>query len=139
MPFLVDSITMEVNRQGLTMHLIVHPVMRVQRDAGHRLVGVAPRLDDGEGRLESLIHVEVDRRTDPARLAELHDGLVRILGDVRAAVEDWKPMRQTVIETVAPCASALRRSAPTTWPRTWHSSNGWPTTTSRCSAIATTT
>ena len=29
MPFLVDSITMEVNRQGLTMHLIVHPVMKV--------------------------------------------------------------------------------------------------------------
>src|SRR5262249_16021393 len=25
MPFLVDSVTMEVNRHGLTLHLIVHP------------------------------------------------------------------------------------------------------------------
>src|SRR5690606_20379885 len=37
MPFLVDSITMEINRQGLIVHLVVHPVMRVRRDAGHRL------------------------------------------------------------------------------------------------------
>ena len=31
MPFLVDSITMEVARQGL--YLIIHPVMNVARDA----------------------------------------------------------------------------------------------------------
>ena len=41
MPFLVDSITMEVNRQGLTMHLIVHPVMKIRRDGQHRIVGLA--------------------------------------------------------------------------------------------------
>src|SRR5207249_4476658 len=28
MPFLVDSVTMEVNRQGLTLHLLIHPVLR---------------------------------------------------------------------------------------------------------------
>ena len=101
MSFLVDSVTMEVNRQGLTMHLIVHPVMQVQRDASHKLVAVARGLAAGEGRFESLIHVEVDRRTDAARLAELHDGLLRILADVRAAVEDWQPMRQAVLDAVA--------------------------------------
>jgi glutamate dehydrogenase len=108
MPFLVDSITMEVNRQGLTMHLIVHPVLKVRRDAEHRLVGLARERNEAEGRFESLIHVEVDRRTDPKRLAELHDGLTRILADVRAAVEDWKPMREAVIDT----AAALRKSGP---------------------------
>ena len=108
MPFLVDSITMEVNRQGLTMHLIVHPVMKVRRDAEHRLVGLARKRDEAEGRFESLIHVEVDRRTDPKRLTELHEGLLRILADVRAAVEDWKPMRQAVIDT----ATQLRQNAP---------------------------
>jgi len=108
MPFLVDSIAMEVNRQGLTMHLIVHPVLKVRRDAEHRLVGLARERDEAGGRFESLIHVEVDRRTDPKRLAELHDGLLRILGDVRAAVEDWKAMRQAVIDT----ATQLRQTAP---------------------------
>ncbi len=108
MPFLVDSIAMEVNRQGLTMHLIVHPVMKVRRDAEHRLLGVARQRDEPEGRFESLIHVEVDRRTDAKHIGELHDGLLRILGDVRAAVEDWKAMRQAVIDT----ASELRKNAP---------------------------
>ena len=42
MPFLVDSITMEVNRQGLTLHLISHPVMRIRRDAEHKMTAVAP-------------------------------------------------------------------------------------------------
>ena len=108
MPFLVDSITMEVNRQGLTLHLIAHPVMKLRRDAEHRLLGVARRPDEAEGRFESLIHVEVDRRTDPARLAKLQAGLLRILGDVRAAVADWKPMRQVVIDTIA----QLKEAAP---------------------------
>ena len=108
MPFLVDSITMEVNRQGLTMHLIVHPVMKIRRDAEHRLIGLARKRSESEGRLESLIHVEVDHRTDAKRLAELHEGLLRILGDVRAAVEDWKAMRQAVVDT----AAQLRQHAP---------------------------
>ena len=33
MPFLVDSVTMEVNRHGLTLHLIIHPLVAVNRDA----------------------------------------------------------------------------------------------------------
>ena len=33
MPFLIDSVTMELNRQGVGVHLIVHPVIAVHRDA----------------------------------------------------------------------------------------------------------
>ena len=31
MPFLVDSMTMELNRHGLTVHQVIHPVLRVTR------------------------------------------------------------------------------------------------------------
>ena len=41
MPFLVDSITMEVNRQGLTPHLIIHPIMNIRRNADGCLLGGA--------------------------------------------------------------------------------------------------
>ena len=101
MPFLVDSITMEVNRQGLTLHLIAHPVLKIRRDAQARMTGIAHERGDADGRFESLIHVEVDRRTEAAQLDVLHDGLLRILGDVRAAVEDWKAMRQRLLDIVA--------------------------------------
>ena len=63
MPFLVDSITMEVNRQGLTPHLIIHPIMKIARDAGGYLLGISEDRDDTAGNYESIIHVEVDRRT----------------------------------------------------------------------------
>src|ERR1700693_4178601 len=39
MPFLVDSVTMEVNRHGLTMHLIIHPIVVVERRADGTLAG----------------------------------------------------------------------------------------------------
>src|SRR5262245_55671654 len=37
MPFLVDSVTMEVNRHGLTLHLIIHPIMMARRRADGEL------------------------------------------------------------------------------------------------------
>ena len=38
------------------------------------------------------MHIEVDRLADPAARAELAAGIERVLGDVRAAVTDWKAM-----------------------------------------------
>ena len=41
-PFLFDSISMELNRRGYGIHLIIHPVMHVRRDPEGRLVDVLP-------------------------------------------------------------------------------------------------
>src|SRR6266513_1712947 len=70
MPFLVDSVTMEVNRHGLTMHLIIHPIVAVERRADGTLAGL-PAKDAKGVRRESFIHVEVDRITEPSRLEAL--------------------------------------------------------------------
>jgi glutamate dehydrogenase len=95
MPFLVDSTTMEINRQGLTLHLIVHPIYAVERDSQGQLQSILPRIgapDVPQMRRESWMHIEVDRMVDPQQRADLVAGIERVLGDVRAAVEDWKPM-----------------------------------------------
>src|SRR5450631_619531 len=85
MPFLVDSVTMEVNRHGLTQHLILHPILSVERTADGTLVGLA-----GEGakgaRRESFIHVEVDRIAGADQQLALAADIERVLGDVRSAV-----------------------------------------------------
>src|ERR671911_2182849 len=61
MPFLVDSTRMEINRQGYGIHLMIHPMMNVRRDAEGRLLEVLPPDADGEDIIsESVIHVEVD-------------------------------------------------------------------------------
>src|SRR5213595_2674959 len=60
MPFLVDSTTMEVNRNGLTLHLIIHPLMAVHRSTDGTLRGLAADPASADARRESFIHVEVD-------------------------------------------------------------------------------
>ncbi len=100
MPFLVDSVVMELNRRGYGVHLIVHPVMRVRRDATGTLTEVlAPHAEDTEGSIaESVIHAEVDRQTDPERLEALREHLLHVIDEVRATVEDWQAMRAQAIE-----------------------------------------
>ena len=104
MPFLVDTTTMEINRQGLSLHLIVHPVLVVQRDAKGQLQSLRElRADeaDPQATRESWMHVEVDRLVDPQQRAELAAGLERVLDDVRAAVRDWRPMLERLHEAIA--------------------------------------
>ncbi|MGO4392184.1 NAD-glutamate dehydrogenase [Variovorax sp. M-6] len=97
MPFLVDSVTMEVNRHGLTQHLIIHPLVAVRRDGEGVLQGLAADPAPPDACRESFIHVEVDRVADASRLDALAADLTRVLGDVRLAVTDWKQMQQRVL------------------------------------------
>ena len=61
-----------------------------------------------EGELsESVIHAEVDRQTDPSRLAELKSHLIRVIGEVRATVEDWGEMRRRALEVAAELRAEL--------------------------------
>ena len=100
MPFLVDSTSMEVNRQGLTLHLIFHPIFAVRRDEAGELVELQPRAARPEWPRESFMHLEVDRVADPVARAGLAEGIEHVLGDVRAAVTDWKVMVAKLREVI---------------------------------------
>ncbi len=43
MPFLVDSVTGAINSLGYSIHLVIHPVMQVERDRNHGLKEVLKR------------------------------------------------------------------------------------------------
>ncbi|WP_067830016.1 NAD-glutamate dehydrogenase [Actinomadura kijaniata] len=93
MPFLVDSVTMELNRHQLSIHLIVHPLLGVDRDVAGKLRAFRGKLDSATDTDESWIHIEVDRTSDREKLAALEKDLLRVLNDVRVAVEDEPKMR----------------------------------------------
>src|SRR5262249_42889035 len=99
MPFLVDSVTMEVNRHGLTLHLIIHPILSVERTTDGTLIGVATE-EAPEARRESFIHVEVDHIVEAERREELAGSIARVLTDVRLAVADWKRMKAQLAKVV---------------------------------------
>ncbi|MFI1203752.1 NAD-glutamate dehydrogenase [Streptomyces sp. BHT-5-2] len=107
MPFLVDSVTNELSRQGRGIHVVIHPQLTVRRDVTGKLIEVLDVNGDahgpnGGGRTaerphdavtESWIHVEMDRETDRDDLKQITADLLRVLSDVREAVEDWDKMR----------------------------------------------
>jgi glutamate dehydrogenase len=107
MPFLVDSVGMELSRRGYGIQLSIVPVIDVLRDADGSLAEVFPAGAGMTGALtESLIQFEVDRETELERLEALVDGIRRVLSDVRAAVEDLPMMRIRMHEIRAGLLSA---------------------------------
>ncbi|MCH0566906.1 MULTISPECIES: NAD-glutamate dehydrogenase [unclassified Streptomyces] len=97
MPFLVDSVTNELTRQGRGIHVVIHPQVVVRRDVTGKLIELLASPPAGElphdAHVESWIHVEIDRETDRADLKQITADLLRVLSDVREAVEDWEKMR----------------------------------------------
>jgi glutamate dehydrogenase len=112
MPFLVDSVTMELARHGLDSDHILHPQLLVRRDVGGTLHDVCGTLNGSGGDhdeiAESWTHIEIDRATGDApsthgpatntgaarnSAAELEQDVHRVLHDVRVAVEDYSRMQ----------------------------------------------
>ncbi|MHB8187030.1 MAG: NAD-glutamate dehydrogenase [Dermatophilaceae bacterium] len=97
MPFLVDSVNVELARQERVVHLVIHPQLVVRRDAAGELeeiLGVDEMTDSEFGAgVESWMHVEVDRQGGDTEREALAEGLRRVLSDVRESVEDWPKMQ----------------------------------------------
>ncbi|MFF8290234.1 NAD-glutamate dehydrogenase [Streptomyces sp. NPDC016309] len=119
MPFLVDSVTNELSRQGRGIHVVIHPQVVVRRDIAGKLIEVLPdggtRTDLHDTLTESWIHVEIDRETDRADLKQITADLMRVLSDVRETVEDWEKMRDAALRIAEdlprePIADDLRDS-----------------------------
>src|SRR6056297_2342729 len=109
MPFLVDSVAMELSRHGHSIHLSIHPIFAVERDPAGRLTGMVQRREAAaDAVFESFMHIEIDRQSDPAVLESLEHDLARVLDDVRRAVQDWRAMRGSMEQIVAELEPATR-------------------------------
>jgi len=101
MPFLVDSVTNELTRQGRGIHVVIHPQIVVRRDVTGKLIEVLGAHPGGDlphdAHTESWIHVEIDRETDRGDLKQITADLLRVLSDVRETVEDWDKMRDAAL------------------------------------------
>lgn len=89
MPFLVDSIASTLAEFRLVADTLIHPVVRVERDAKGKLVAIARDADGAPE--ESMVYVEAPR-IDGAHRRQIEQALRTTLADVRAAVEDWPEM-----------------------------------------------
>jgi len=102
MPFLVDSVTAEINRRERKIHLLLHPIIHAVRDPGGKRIEITEtNPGNAASKPESYMHIEIDQETEPAELESIRASIERILDTVRVAVEDWRPMRDALASEVA--------------------------------------
>lgn len=101
MPFLVDSLLMELNRREITVHTIYNTgAFKVVRDKEDKITEIYPMgTDEKSASNEALIFIEIDRISDLEILADLERSFRSILHDVSLCVEDWHSIMAKVDET----------------------------------------
>lgn len=98
MPFLVDSVRIEVNRRNIDIHAIKSTVMTVARDANGELlnlVGKGQKHRNTKTRhyhQEALVYLEINLHTDESEMLDLASSLRSVLRDVEVVVEDYQPL-----------------------------------------------
>ena len=95
-PFIVDSLLMELNRQGVSIHFIAHSGgVFVRRDQGGVLADFSTEfLSDAVK--EANVYIEIDHQHEEASLMSLQDALFSILSDVIMVVDDFQPMKKAL-------------------------------------------
>ncbi len=106
-PFLVDSVTLEVLRQGWSIREVFHPQFYVRRSPDGTMGTVLTAAEaggDGSAIRESWMHLEIlppERPAKPEELVpELERGLLEVLHLVEESVEDWQKMITRAEETI---------------------------------------
>jgi glutamate dehydrogenase len=104
MPFLVDSLGIVFSQRNVAVHLLVHPVLSVRRNAAGELahVGIDPR----GAKPESWQLMEIDRPRDEKEVAALLRALHSALEDTRRAVGDFRAL----LERARAVANGLERA-----------------------------
>src|SRR5262245_21273577 len=79
MPFLVDSVTAELARQDLDVHLVVHPIIRIARDKS----GQITEIGKADASAESVMLIRATQVAQPDKLEQVQRGIESVLNDVR--------------------------------------------------------
>ncbi len=89
MPFLVDSLVGHLDKIGIRIKNIVHPIYLVTRDAKGNLQSVTDKKD---AKQESVIQFHLDKITSSADIEMLQENISKIIETLVLVVSDWKKM-----------------------------------------------
>lgn len=94
MPFLVDSMRMEITRRNIAIHSIKSTVLRLERNEHHQLASLHDRESATENK-EALLVMEINRHTDESQLEDISASLYSVLKEVEAAVDAYPAMLES--------------------------------------------
>lgn len=94
MPFLVDSVRIELNKRNIAIHTIKSTVFTCGRDNNHQLsdLNVAQRDPSLTYGMEALLYFEINTISQESELADLVAELQQILLDITTTVQDYGAM-----------------------------------------------
>ncbi|MDQ3177917.1 MAG: NAD-glutamate dehydrogenase [Actinomycetota bacterium] len=87
-PFMVDTVRMVLERHGLAIYLLVHPMLDVVRDADHRVAAWSGEAAE----VEAWTQIELDRCDEAAGRA-LETEVTAAIAEVQGVVADFGEMR----------------------------------------------
>ena len=91
-PFLVDSLRIALMRAGCTVYSFINATATcVERASSGQLKQLSTSDEDTDPQ-EAYLLIEISY-TDPEVMPEIEMQLMKVLHDVRSAVEDWRPMQ----------------------------------------------
>lgn len=102
MPFLVDSLRMQLDKHNLNIHFILHVGdLKIVRDADGYVQQMLPSgKNNHEIKSEAVIFFEIDRQSNQVVLQEIKEALLTVLKDVAKATRDWRAMQAKMDEAI---------------------------------------
>lgn len=99
MPFIVDSIRIELNRRNIGIHTIKSTVLNVERDASQQLIKVVDNSETSEFvHKEAFVYLEIDLLTRKEELNSITESLLSVLAELAVVVHDFHPMLKAAKE-----------------------------------------
>ncbi len=95
MPFLIDSLGNELKQQQCDIHLIVHPILHVERDSKGNFI----KFSDS-GNKETVIQFHIANWLDEKKLKFLKQRLETIMECIHYGVSDWRTMLHTMSQSI---------------------------------------
>ncbi len=92
MPFLVDSVSAELQRQQLTPLQTIHPIIHLKRDKKGALSEIVDATHKIEQQRESFIHFRLPLLPAGFDKKQLEQDIREVLTAVKSAVNDWRKM-----------------------------------------------
>ncbi|MCE2927137.1 MAG: NAD-glutamate dehydrogenase [Rickettsiales bacterium] len=108
MPFLIDSLSAELMRHGLTVYETLHPMFLVLRDKKGEFLGLA-EAGDNQAKQESFIHFDVSALPAGLSEKELLADLQWVLSHIRASVKDWRDIITNAEQIIASLGDTVGR------------------------------
>ncbi len=110
MPFLVDSIRIELNRRNIAIHAIKSTVLNVQRDSQHQLMAIL-NANDVTGNKEAFVYLEINLLTLKSELEDITQSLQSVLAELSRVVSDFPLMLQAVVAAEENLNNATKSAA----------------------------